>query len=86
MFGLQLNKPPDNLDANLGVHRCTRYNGHLQQPREQTSMTEFSMRTAPDSSLPPSSDLYRYLEEFKKDKQYFDKYIKTESECFLIQM
>lgn len=80
-FHFQLNKPPTILDSKLDTNHCSRYNAHAHQTsgRERTAATDMSMHTAPDSSLPVDLNMRKYLEELYKDKQYFDKYVKTES-------
>ncbi|XP_052280732.1 uncharacterized protein LOC127878252 [Dreissena polymorpha] len=74
----QLNKPPTILDSQLDTNHCSRYNAHQASGRERTTVTDMSMRTAPDSTLPVDLNMRKYLEELYKDKQYFDKYVKTE--------
>ncbi|XP_052794151.1 uncharacterized protein LOC128227542 isoform X2 [Mya arenaria] len=74
----QLSKPPEILDSQLGINRCTRYSERHGAPREPSGLTDISMRTAPDSTTPDKVNCRKYLEELYKDKIYFDKYIKTE--------
>ncbi|WAQ98152.1 hypothetical protein MAR_022525 [Mya arenaria] len=74
----QLSKPPEILDSQLGINRCTRYSERHGAPREPSGLTDISMRTAPDSTTPDNVNCRKYLEELYKDKIYFDKYVKTE--------
>ncbi|WAQ98153.1 hypothetical protein MAR_022526 [Mya arenaria] len=74
----QLSKPPEILDSQLGINRCTRYSERHGAPREPSGLTDISMRTAPDSTTPDNVNCRKYLEELYKDKIYFDKYVKTD--------
>ncbi|XP_052793009.1 uncharacterized protein LOC128226931 isoform X2 [Mya arenaria] len=74
----QLSKPPEILDSQLGINRCTRYSERHGAPREPSGLTDISMRTAPDSTTPDNVNCRKFLEELYKDKIYFDKYVKTE--------
>ena len=79
-FTFQINHPSGPFDN----HLCPRYERHgYHAPREETMLSDVSMRTAPDSIRPLSSgdnrNMRKYLGELYKDKKYFDYYMDTES-------